>query len=210
MVPAYASGQIRLTNHDVKVHTLVEGTRFETEAGVIVRIQEAVTVEAGESKSIRAVADDLGVVGNIPAGRFVIPGLIVNLRDLLIAENTEAFTGGEVAVGTLTDADLASAKAALMDQVASRVVGLLALQLETGEQVVPGAYRFDLQSFFSPIPVGVETSEVTVEGVGKLTALVYPSSALDIPEGKIIQVDAFAEDLSWADMRVVDGDYPQP
>lgn len=210
MVPAYASGQILVTNTDVKTHTLIAGTRFQTESGVIVRIQEAVTLDAGGTVSVLAVADELGVIGNIPVGHLVIPGLSASLQKNVYGENAEVFTGGEVAVGTLTEADLEAAKAVLSDQVTSKVAEMLALQLEAGEQVVPEAYRFELQSFFTPIPVGTETSAVTVEGVGALTALVYPTSAVEIPEGKMLKVEALAEDLSWADMQLVDVDYPQP
>lgn len=102
-----ASGSLTIFNTSGKAWPLVEQTRFQTEDGLVYRIQQGVTVPAGSlsgagTLDVFVVADELdangliiGERGNIGPSAFFLPGLSEENRKKLYAESTTDFTGGE-------------------------------------------------------------------------------------------------------------------
>ncbi len=202
--PARATGEVTIYNNDTTVHVLIASTRLQSETGVIFRIQESISLESGTSIRVSVVADEPGVQGNIVPGRLLLPGLSASLQEVVYARSDLPFTTGEQLVGTWTEADIDMAKIGIQTQVTSQIDGLLQLEQLVGEQAVPGAFRFDVDSIVSSVPVGTEASTVSVEATGTLTVLLYQIAELGPLADKKFELDAVAEDLSWADLHAVD------
>lgn len=94
--PAQARGTVVLHNDSGGSQSLVQSTRLQTENGVIVRLAESVTVPAGGTVSVEAVADPLGLAGEIQPGRLTIVALRPANQALIYGIVEQAFTGGEV------------------------------------------------------------------------------------------------------------------
>lgn len=118
-----ASGNLTIINVSGTERTLVKETRFQTEEGIVFRLQKEVTVTAGilESPSkleVFVVADALdangapvGDRGNIGPAQFFLPGLREDSQDDLYAESYTAMSGGTTLIHTrLTEDDLIAAE----------------------------------------------------------------------------------------------------
>ncbi len=102
-----ATGNITIMNTSGKEWPLIEQTRFQTNDGLVFRIQKGVTVPAASLSgpgTIEAfvVADELdangqviGERGNIEPTTFFLPGLSEENRQKISAESKSKFTGGE-------------------------------------------------------------------------------------------------------------------
>ena len=111
--PEFTGNDARTTmtimNASKETYSFRVGTRFLNQAGMIFRIQEPVTVLAGEQRTIKAKADHLdlydkiiGARGNVPAGlQWEIVGLPVTERSVVYGKNLEAATGGSTAQHTV-------------------------------------------------------------------------------------------------------------
>ena len=93
---------------------LVANTRFQNDAGTLLKTREQVTVPRGEERTVAAYADKPGASGEIDAsaGRFQVVAL-PHLKDKIYAEVSEAFTGGTIPVQSLTQPAYDRAQAAL-------------------------------------------------------------------------------------------------
>jgi len=113
-----ASGTITIMNTSGKEWPLIEQTRFQTDEGLVFRIQKGITVPAASISSpgtldAFVVADEtdangqiIGKRGNISANlRFFLPGLSNDNRKKIYAENKSAFTGGQTITHKMISAD---------------------------------------------------------------------------------------------------------
>lgn len=104
---ANARGQLTVFNESGEDWLLVKTTRFQTDDGVVFRLQNDVTVPAGVvgkpgKLEVAVLADALdanGLVvggrGNLGAGtKFILPGLREETRSKIYAENIAPLTGG--------------------------------------------------------------------------------------------------------------------
>jgi hypothetical protein len=133
---ANAKGEIKIFNERLKPWVLVEGTRFQTEEGIVYRMNEKVKVPGATYGMIRdeegrlikdkvpgtllvnveADQEDVegkivGERGNIETGRsLILPALDPTSQKVLYAEANEDFTGGVTETYTvLTEEDLGTA-----------------------------------------------------------------------------------------------------
>ncbi|MBN2096228.1 hypothetical protein JW752_02395 [Candidatus Peregrinibacteria bacterium] len=106
-----ATGKIKIVNTSDDPWDLKEGTRFQTEDGLVFRIPKGVVVpprerdEAGnaspgtlvsytEADPFDIYGEPIGGRGNIPPARFIIPGLSKYNQRLIWGESEEAMAGG--------------------------------------------------------------------------------------------------------------------
>lgn len=133
-----AAGNLTIINTSGVDRPLVKETRFQTEDGIVFRLQEEITVPGGSTTTpgtlvAYVVADPLdaygvavGERGNIPATKFFLPGLREDTRDELYAESYDAMTGGQtVSRVQVTENDLIAAQVQLEEELKEKVVAAL-------------------------------------------------------------------------------------
>lgn len=194
------SAQVELTiiNNATEEYALRNGTRFSNQAGMIFRIQSHAIVEPGSEMTVRAVADDIdlygqiiGERGNVPAGlRWEIPGLSTEERSLVYAENRAAAFGGTTGYRTILrpeDLDLARKR---LEQELLTEAKLAAEQkreqynaAHAGEHLeilnYPELTRVDYADFVLPEQyLGQQIDAVPVEGAIRYTIFAYDSEII--------------------------------
>lgn len=122
-----ARGFITIKNNRATPWTLVDKTRFQTDEGIVFRIQERVTIPAmragkpGEFTTA-VIADErdafgnvAGSRGNIGPSRFSLPGIQLKAsKDLIYGESAKPMTGGRtetISLVTKEDLDAVTEKA---------------------------------------------------------------------------------------------------
>ncbi|MEK9160111.1 MAG: hypothetical protein AAB383_05275 [Patescibacteria group bacterium] len=191
-----ASGNLTIINISGVDRPLVKETRFQTEDGVVFRLQEEVTVPAGNSTKpgttvARVVADALdangvavGERGNIGASKFFLPGLREDTRDELYGESYDAMTGGAtVSRVQVTEDDLIAAQVQLEEELKGKVISALRKEvltqsntlgvslklLEVSEALEYGPALIDLPYSL----VGTEQSSFDVTGTMTISGIAY-------------------------------------
>lgn len=194
------SAQVDLTiiNKSDEEYALRDGTRFSNQAGMIFKIQSHAIIGPGEEATVRAVADDtdlygqiIGDRGNVPAGlRWDIPGLSPEERTIVYAENRAAAHSGTTGYRTVLRAeDLELARKRLEQELlvtAQKTAD--AARLEYNEEH-PGQHlemlnypeltRITYAGFVLPEEhLGREVQSVPVEGAITYTIYAYNSEEI--------------------------------
>lgn len=135
-----ARGIITITNNTNREWPLINRTRFQTDEGLVFRIQSYIAVKPNSTQDVQIVADDsdaegqiIGDRGNIPTGTtFFIPGLIDQVdKEQLFATAKEDFTGGVTSQErVVTPEDIEAAKQFARKELANQVPDLLQAELE--------------------------------------------------------------------------------
>jgi len=108
-----ASVVMTFVNNAAESYSFRKGTRLSNQAGMVFRIQDSIIVGAGETETVKAIADDvdlygevIGIRGNVPSGlKWDIPGLSEPERRLVYAENRTEATGGITDYRTVLSSD---------------------------------------------------------------------------------------------------------
>jgi len=135
---ANASGTITIINKQAIEQPLIEQTRFQTDEGLVFRLQSEVIVPAASGDTpgtidANVVADltdangvAIGERGNIGPSRFIIPGLREETQSEVYAESYGDMTGGETVVSALvTEDDLIAAREKLEIQLKEKALASL-------------------------------------------------------------------------------------
>lgn len=170
LTEAKASGLVTIYNTHSANQTLVETTRLLTSDGILFRIDETVNVPAGGEVTVMAHADEVGKQGEIAPTRFTIPGLSASLQKKIYAQSTEAFTGGEVTVTTLTAEMLDAFAGELEQEITAAAKEQLAAQASLYDSVSYTAEVIERKSDTEP---GVEVGQVTLSMRLRLTGVFY-------------------------------------
>lgn len=196
-----ASGTLTIVNIDGIEHPLIKDTRFQTEDGIVFRLQEEVIVPAGSTTNpakvdVTVVADTLdasgaavGDRGNIGPSRFFLPGLKEDTRDKLYGESTTPMAGGTSnMIAHVSEEDLQAAQAQLEAELKEKVLADLrkevlsegntkGLNLKLVEDTATLQFgTADIDLPYEMIGKEAETFEVT--GTLKLSGVAYDSDAL--------------------------------
>ena len=110
---AIATGSVTLVNETSSDQVLIATTRLLAPNGTLFRLKSRVNVPANDRVTTEVYADQPGASGNLAPTRFKIPGLSAALQERIYAESSVPMTGGVVAVGTVTAADIEKTEAAL-------------------------------------------------------------------------------------------------
>lgn len=120
-----AKGMVEIINESRADQPLVAGTRLLSAQGVLFRLDGRVTVPSGGRETVAVTADALGAAGDVPAGRFTIPGLPASAQKLIYGESQVAMIGGTAWSGDpFTQAELDAALAGLSQEQADAMYGL--------------------------------------------------------------------------------------
>jgi hypothetical protein len=130
-----SSGAITIFNTSGNTWPLIEKTRFQTDEGIVFRINTPLsvppatvdgpgTVEAFVvADQVDAYGDVIGERGNIEPSRFFLPGLRESSRSVIFAESKEPMTGGVTDFITFISAeDLDGARKKLNDELLNNAV----------------------------------------------------------------------------------------
>lgn len=223
--------QMRIVNTSTQNLTLVSGTRFLNQAGMIFRLDQRVSVPAKSQKTTAATAGDtdtygeiIGERGNVPADlEWTLPGLSPELQPLVKGINTTAGTGGTTAFAhVVSEQDLTLARARLEQELLTA-----AEQLREGERTVRNAnepnaslrlltptrlVRNAFQDVSIPFDqIGTEADSIDVTGSLEQRVLAYDAQTIfqllrerlstHVREGKLLRTDLL--DLSHLDVRVI-------
>ncbi|MFA4815153.1 MAG: hypothetical protein WC924_03850 [Candidatus Gracilibacteria bacterium] len=133
-----AAGNLTIINTSGVARPLVKETRFQTEDGIVFRLQKEVNVPAGTAITpgtlvAYVIADPLdangvavGERGNVGATKFFLPGLREDTRTELYAESYDAMTGGlTVSRVQVTENDLIAAQVRLETDLKEKAVAAL-------------------------------------------------------------------------------------
>lgn len=174
-VEAKSSGMVTIINTTGSAQPLIATTRVLAANGVLFRLDEGTTVPAGGEITVRVSADQPGSSGDIGPTTFTIPGLAQSLQDKIYATSTNAMTGGVQYVRTLTDADVADAKTALLADILAEAKTVLSAGLDP-ELASQGTYSVEEQSATTDVAVGTETGTFSLAVTAEVTAVYYDSA----------------------------------
>ena len=191
-----ASGNLTIINTSGVDRPLVKETRFQTQDGIVFRLQEEVIVPAGNATTpgtivALVVADALdangvavGERGNVGATKFFLPGLREDTRDEHYGESYDAMTGGAtVSRVQVTEDDLIAAQVQLEAELKEKVIsglrkevlaqsnslGVTLKLLEAAESLDYGPALIDLPYSL----VGQELSTFDVTGSMSISGIAY-------------------------------------
>lgn len=168
-----ARGQVEIVNESGASQTLVATTRLLSSGGVLFRLDERVIVPPRSRVTAAVTADQPGPQGDVPAGRFTIPGLSSALQRVIYAESSEPMKGGVVLEGApFTEADLAAAQDAILDGAEETLLHVAA-EKAGDELIVLGDLLSAEARIVSAPTVGEPTGDFTVKAVleGRALAL---------------------------------------
>ncbi len=196
-----ASGTLTVYNVSGAERVLIATTRFQTESGIVFRLQNEVTVPAGSATNpgtleVTVVADPVdangaavGTRGNIEPSRFFLPGLREDSRDELYGESTVAMTGGTSEIITrVTEEDLQAAQIQLENAIKEEVLANLRKEvLSQGNskglnlKLVEDSATLQFGAVDVQLPyelLGQEAETFEVSGTVSLAGVAYDSDAL--------------------------------
>jgi hypothetical protein len=201
-----ASLPMTIINKSAELYSLRAGTRLMNQAGMIFRTQEPINLAPNEEVTIKALADDLdlygeiiGERGNVPANlKWEFPGLAPEERILIYGENREEGKGGtSVYRDVLKEEDLVVAQKQLEQELEA-----MASQLVDEQRTLHNAQSKDsfldrlyyeeftirtFSGFVLPMEfLGEEVASVPVEGIITYTTFAYDKQrALEMLEAEL-------------------------
>lgn len=216
---ANSSGEITILNESDIDWPLVVNTRFQTDEGIIFRIQDSVTVPSGTPESpgsavamvLADIVDANGVPvgerGNIGPSQFFLPGLREDSRGELYGENYTDFTGGESIVSAIvSEDDIVAAREKLEAQLNEKVLSSLRKEnlgeankqnlnlnlLEDSDTLVYGLAEIDMPFEL----IGKEMEDFEITGSITLSGVAYDNDAiLAILKTEIVTVETPGKQL---------------
>ncbi|QQR54873.1 hypothetical protein IPG41_06885 [Candidatus Peregrinibacteria bacterium] len=220
---ANAAGYLTIFNVGNVEQPLIQQTRFQTQEGIVFRLQEDVVVPAGKLESpgkveVYVVADTVdanglavGERGNIGPSDFFLPALLEENREKVYAQSSTAMSGGtSEIIARVTEEDLLAAQAQLETAIQEKVLanlrkevlglgnskGLNLKLLEDASALQFGAVNATLP--YELIGQEAETFEVT--GTVSLSGVAYDSDALyEILKTQILAVETPGKQLISVD-----------
>jgi len=161
-VVGYAKGRVEIVNESGNGQTLVATTRFLSESGVIFRLDERVFVPAGGRVTAAFTADQPGAAGDIPPGRFTIPGLSASAQSVIYGLTSAPTSGGLTVSGAaFTEEDLAALRRLMESEAMMALEMAAATKAGEGAVAVAGTLKILDVRFVSVPAVGQPTGSFT-------------------------------------------------
>lgn len=146
-----AKTQMQIRSRKKEALNLRKGTRLLNQAGMIFKIQRSISIPAGGTTTVAAIADHLdlygkvlGDRGNVPAGvQWTVPGLPEEDQLLVTATNTVPATGGVTSFRrVLQQKDIDLAQKRLEQELLSTAKQLMTEQREELNVAEDADYQF--------------------------------------------------------------------
>lgn len=174
-VEGKASGYVTLINETAKDQPLIATTRLISQAGVLFRLQDSLTVPAGGQIEAFVKADTVGKSGEIGASKFTIPGLNAAAQSQIYAVSVNDMTGGVQYVRALTQIDVDEAVTELSAAILDELKPVLSKDLDRvtldGE-----SYQVETKTQTTSVTVGAETGSFSLTLKQAVTAVYYPEA----------------------------------
>ncbi len=185
----YAKGTILIINESGNGQTLVATTRLLSEGGVTFRLDSRVFVPARARVSAAMTADQSGAQGDVPVGRFTIPGLSVAVQKAIYGETSEPTRGGMTVSGApFTEEDVASLRSMFESEAEETLKSAAAAKAGEGAILVADSFEiFEIRYLEAPVvgePVGSFSAHAVV---------LARSSAIEIADAEILLRSALPE-----------------
>ena len=168
-VPDYAHGPVIIYNNGGRAQALVATTRFlsepsaaeakEGKGGVLFRIRKNAVVPAGGTAAAEIFADQMGITGNVPTGKFTLPGLSAPLQKLIYAKSSEAMAGGEKIGSTITTDDIQAARDELQADLGALLKKRIVDSLSARGDIINIVFSEEIVSQEASRAVGEEASD---------------------------------------------------
>lgn len=201
-----AHTDLTIINKSNQLYSLRVGTRFTNQAGMIFKILDPANVQPNAQLTVRAQAADkdlydqiIGERGNVPAGlKWDIPGLAVEERPNIYAENKKPATGGTTAYKTVLQKDdlevaqalfqkelLASAKQQVDAEVIKRNIADQSKHLKLMDS--SKLTKAEFSNILLPVDqVGQSVLSISVSGEITYTAYAYDlANILELLKGEL-------------------------
>jgi len=182
-----------VVNKSDEPYSIRKGSRMINQAGMVFRLDDPVIIEAGEEVTVRSIADDtdlygeiIGERGNVPSGlRWDFPGLAKKEQILVYAENRAQATGGTTEYSTvLKEEDLDLAKKQLEKELLTLANQMMDEELELSNSTALSSrierlyYDIFTSATFSGfvLPtqfIGQEVASMPIKGEITYNALAY-------------------------------------
>jgi len=206
-VGARAEGEITVENYSGSRQSLVAGTRFLSDSGLVFRSQMDIFLPparvgaGGEIKPGRikaeVVADEGGAAGNIPPGQFSLPGLSKDMVGLIKAHSDKAFANGQDDLRkVISEEDVEHAQELAGKELFVQAEKKLRSRVRRGEEILPGLIQEEVTELLPSGVEGDERDELVVRAKVRSWTIVVPKGIFDanlgvsleevLPEGKII------------------------
>lgn len=170
-IDAVATGEITIFNETDSVQPLIANTRFLSEADVLFRLSEEVSVPANGSVIANIYADEAGASGNIEENEtFTIPGLPAELQSSIYGENSSPITGGTTTAAVYTE----SAEQTALDTLKTAIIkspDTFIEELSGDEYFFEELIVVDSDDVVSSSEFGETTSSVELTGTASINAL---------------------------------------
>jgi hypothetical protein len=171
-----AGGTVVLYNVSSRPQPLVATTRLLSPAGVLFRLDSAVSVPANGSVEAGVHADLPGAAGNIGPSSFTIPGLNAARQKEVYAESKMAMTGGVRRVSVVSQSDIDRSALSLRSALEEEVKAVLREQV--GTALAGEAFTFEIIEQATDVPAGTEASVFTLTMNVKATGVFFDHQAL--------------------------------
>lgn len=199
-----AKGAVDVINGSGNAQTLVASTRFLAQDGTLFRLDQRVVVPAGGRVTATITADQPGAQGDVPAGRFTIPGLSAAAQSVIYGVSTEAMRGGVTTMGpALTEADLAAARDRLASEARAALETALAGKVEQGRRLVEGSLRIVAIELIGAPAVGSPVGSFTAKALVRAEAWTVAATDVEVLLKARLPGDPSGYDLGAATVEAV-------
>ncbi|MEX0919131.1 MAG: hypothetical protein WDZ64_00065 [Parcubacteria group bacterium] len=183
-----ASGVIIVYNNaGTESQRLIATTRFETPAGQVYRIEDAIVVPGRRtvdgtvvpgSLEVTVYADEAGDEYNIGLSDFTLPGLRGTTNyDTIYARSKTPMSGGFVGMEkVVSDEDLSRAEGELETLLRSKLLAEVGTQVPEDLVLIPSLSFFSFEDL--PQTAGTSNSNVTINKRGTLNGVMFKRSDL--------------------------------
>lgn len=179
-VAELAIGTVVLINTSATAQPLVERTRLLSGNGVLFRTRSAVTVPENGRVDAAVIADQPGAAGDVPPGRFTIPGLPAARQAEVYGESAAAMTGGIRRFGQITDADIQQALTLAREELSLRAVTTWREALAPGQLLLSEPLALRITRAALPEPGEATGSAAVVDVAATVAGAVAAEDALRI------------------------------
>ena len=177
-LPGKAKGEIVIKSQTSYDQPLIATTRFLFANGVLFRLVSPVTVTAGGEITAVIEADQPGAAGDVPAGRFTIPGLSKSGQALIYGVSTQPMTGGSARTKVVTEADLLTLDRLFLAEAEAKVKNLVINKIQPDESFLPALFVWEKTGEPQYTSAGDQRETASLHQPITLKAVVYQLGAV--------------------------------
>ncbi len=173
-----AKGQIKIINNSSRNQPLIATTRFLSPNNILFRLENGVTVPAGDSDVADVYADEEGKEFDIAPTRFTIPGLSESLQEIIYGVSEKPMSGGVKKIGILSENDVEVAKTQMDTMLKDLVIEKIKTELPEAFEANEGLVSVSLIEYSIENEVGDEVGEFVLSARVDANGVAVNSSEL--------------------------------